>query len=85
MIPGVSIISGKVSATSVNGAGRLGLFWDPSKGCRGRGTPRNFLCSKLCLDWLKIDFTVVEIITIQDYKHTHKKKANVTGSTHIQC
>ena len=71
MISGMSIISGKVS---VNRAGRLGLFWDPSKGCRGKSTPRNFLCSKLCLDWLKIDFTVVEIITVQDYKHTHNTK-----------
>ena len=58
------------------------MLLDPSKSFQGQSTLRNFLGSKEHLDWLKIDFNAVEIISVQD---CNKKKVIVNGSTHIQC
>ena len=52
---------------SINGAGGLGVFWDPSEGFRGQSSLRKFLGSKEHLDLLKIDFDATEMITVQDY------------------
>ena len=76
LIPWVNIIGRKVSAESVNGVGGggggggLGAFWDPRGGFKGQRTLTKFLHSNKHLDWLKIDLNVVEIITVQEYKHT---------------
>ena len=69
MIPGVNISSGKVSIASMKLGGR-----DSSRIFSGQNTLRKFLSSEEHLDWLKIDFSVAEIIAIQDYKY---KKTNV--------
>ena len=37
-------------------------------GFRGQSPLRKFLGSKEHLDWLKIDFNAVEIVTIEEYK-----------------
>ena len=61
MIPGVNIISRKVSVASFNGGGG-------SEGVlRPQGTPKKG--SREHLNWLKIDLNEAKIITIQDYKH----------------
>ena len=82
IIPGVSLISGKASVTSVN---RAGWSWGRSElhsgNFRGLCTLRTFLGSKEHLYWLKIDLTAAEIFTVQEYKYT---KINVNGTTHIQ-
>ena len=70
MIPGVKIISRKVSVTTQMELGGLGVFWDPSKGFMGRNPLRKFSGSKKQLDWLKIGLNTAKIITTEDYKHT---------------
>ena len=61
MIPGVNIISRKVSVASINKAG-------------GSETPagplRKILGSKEYLNWLKLDLNAAVIITIQDCTRT---------------
>ena len=82
MIPGVNIVSkskyskfSKVNVASVNGAGT-------PVGVLGGSTLRKFLGPKEHLDWLKMDFYMTKMITVQDYKH---KKTNVNGRTQRQC
>ena len=67
MIPEENTIGVKVGVVSVNGAGGLGVFWDPSRGFRGWSTLGKCLSSKELLDWLKIDFNATKIITVHDY------------------
>ena len=55
MMPGVTIISQKVSVASIYEA-RIFRLWT------------EFLGSKEHLDWLKMDLNVAKIITVQDYK-----------------
>ena len=62
MILGVNIIGGKVNVPSINGAGGSGGFLRLQQ-----VTLQKFSGSKEHLDWLKIDFNVAEIITVQDY------------------
>ena len=64
MIPGANIISGKATVVSINRAGGSESI---SRGFRGWSPLRKFLGSKEHLDWLKIDLSVVEIRTVQDY------------------
>ena len=54
-MPGVTIISQKVSVASIYEA-RIFRLWT------------EFLGSKEHLDWLKMDLNVAKIITAQDYK-----------------
>ena len=53
-----------MSVASFNGAGGLGVLWDPSRGFSGWSTLRKFLDSKEHLDCLKIDFNMAEVITV---------------------
>ena len=82
VIPGVNIISGKVSVANINRDGESGSVLTPQRGFRGCSTVRKFLGSKEHLDWLDIDLNVAKTITVQDYKH---KKTNVNGRAHKQC
>ena len=80
MIPEVNIIGRKVSVMSVNGAVGSGVFWDPSRGFRGRSTLRKFLGSKEHLNRLKIYLNVAKILTVQNY---NTKKISVNGGKNI--
>ena len=72
MISGVNIIGGKASIASANGAGGLR---DASRDVRRWVSQRKFLGSKRHVDLLKTDLNAVEIITVQNYKHTKNKCA----------
>ena len=64
IITGVNIIGRKVSVASVNGAGGcLGVFW----GCSEitAGPQRKFLGSKEHLNWLKIKWMEVHILSVK--------------------
>ena len=50
----------------------LGVFWDLSGGFRRWSTLRKILEFNENLDWLKIDFNAVEVITVQDYNNNKK-------------
>ena len=69
MILGVNIIGGKERVASVNRAGVSGAILRPQLGVffGGGSSVRKCLGSKEHLDWRKIDFNAVEIITVQDY------------------
>ena len=69
MILEVNIICWKVSIVSINGAGALGVFWDPSRGFRGQSTLRGFLGFKEHLDWLTVGFNLAKIIIVEDYNN----------------
>ena len=69
MIPGVTIIDGKVSVASVNEACGSGGVLRPQQGFRRQSPLGKFLASKWHLDWLKIDLNAARITTVQYYKH----------------
>ena len=61
MIPGITIIDGKVSVASVNEACGFGGVLRPQRGFRRQSPLGKFLA--------KIDLNAAEITTIQYYKH----------------
>ena len=67
--PGVNIIGGKVSIASVNRAGWPGGVLRPHWGFRGWSGLKKISGSKEQLDWLKVDFSVTKVITVQDYNN----------------
>ena len=69
MILGVNIICWKVSIASINGAGALGVFWNPNWDFRQRSILRGFLGFKEHLDWLTVDFNLAKIIIVEDYNN----------------
>ena len=60
MIPGVNIISGKLSISSVNGARISGGVLSPQRSFKGQSPQIKFLGSKWHLHWLKIDLNAAE-------------------------
>ena len=63
--------SGKVSAASIN---RAGDVLGPQQGFYGVVLPKYIFSSKEHLDWLKLDFNVIDIIAVYIiYKATTKK------------